>query len=376
MPGTECDLHRIPTVELHRHFEAGLRPEMIARLAQRNHLTEARTRTGLLIEELDPCDPESIRRYYAEIATRFPGPGGFARFVDSFGVALGVFRTPEDLEEAVFDQLIDCAEGGSLHTELRGSPLTYGEHVAASHDEIVQALVGGVQRAWDERRVSGTFLLAFSRQRGLPGYDKVLPGGQAAPVAELAAKYHRPDCPVGLDIAGFPETTFPPLAFVEPLRSAREAGVPLTVHSGEQGEPPHFHDAPPTLIVEAVERLGATRIGHGTSLVASADVRTFVRERGVAVECCPVSNERMGFVRIPDHPLPLFLREHLLVSIGTDDPLMFGPFSVTDTFAAIAGPLGLQPSDLVQLTLNGLGSAFITEERRQQLRARLEAAGF
>jgi adenosine deaminase len=361
---------------LHRHFEAGLRPEMVARLAERNHLTEARTRTGILVEGLDPRDPDSIRRYYATIAATFPGPGGFARFVDSFGVPLGVFRTPEDLEEAAFEQLIDCAGGGSLHTELRGSPITLGEHVRASLDEIVEALAGGVQRAWDERRVSGTFVLAFSRQRGLPGYDPVLPGGQAAPIADLAAKYHRPDRPIGLDIAGFPETTFPPLAFLEALRSAREAGVPLTVHSGEQGELPHFYDAPPALIVEAVECLGAVRIGHGTSLAASAGVRTFVRERHVAVECCPVSNARMGFVRIPDHPLPLFLREKLLVSLGTDDPLMFGPFTVTETFAAVAGPLGLQPTDLVQMTVNGLESAFITEARRRELRARLAAAGF
>ena len=60
------------------------------------------------------------------------------------------------------------------------------------------------------------------------------------------------------------------------------AGVPLTVHSGEQGRLPHFHDAPPGLIVEAVDCLGALRIGHGTSLAASAAVRQVVRERGVA----------------------------------------------------------------------------------------------
>jgi len=374
MPDSETA--RIPTVELHRHFEAGMRPEMLARLARRNRLTEARTRTGLVVEGLDPQDPDSIRRYYTAVVPTYPAPNGFARFVDSFGIALGMFRRPEDLEEGVFDQLVDCAGGGSLHTELRGSPLTYAEYMDASYDEIVQALVRGVERAWDERRVSGTFLLAFSRQRGLPGYDKVLPGGQAEPVARLAARYHRADRPVGLDIAGFPEVAFPPIAFVEPLSCAREAGVPLTVHSGEQGTPPHFYDAPPALIVEAVECLGASRIGHGTSLAASDAIRRFVRERGVAVECCPVSNQVMGFVKVHEHPLPQLLREGLLATIGTDDPLMFGPFSVTETFEAIAGPLGLQTADLVQCTLNGLAAAFITEARRAELRANLAAAGY
>jgi len=132
--------------------------------------------------------------------------------------------------------------------------------------------------------------------------------------------------------------------------------------------------APPELIVEAVDRLGARRIGHGTSLAASRSARALLRERGVAVECCPVSNERMGFMPVGRHPLPLLLEEGLLVSLATDDPLMFGPFSVSETFAAIAEPLGLSDAALLQLTRNGLESAFVTEERRRLLRRRLDEA--
>jgi adenosine deaminase len=195
-------------------------------------------------------------------------------------------------------------------------------------------------------------------------------GGQAACVAELAADLHRADRPVGLDIAGFPETTYPPRLFEKVLGPAREAGVPLTVHAGEQGRPPDFADAPPELIVEAIERLGARRIGHGTSLAAARSARALVRERGVAIECCPVSNERMGFMPIAGHPLPMFLQEGLLASLATDDPLMFGPFSVAETFDAIAGPLRLDARALAHLTLNGIESAFVSEQRRDLLRRR------
>ena len=359
------------TVELHRHFEAGIRPGFLARLAARHGLTEVRTRAGLVVPEVDPQDPASIQRYYREIAAGFGREGGFARFTDSFGLPLAALRTLDDLEEAVVDQLCDCAEAGSLHTELRGSPFSYQEHVRAPVEEIADALVRGVDRAWAERRVSGTFILAFSRQKGLGSPDDPPVRRQARVVAELAARMHRADRPVGLDIAGFPEVPFPPRAFADALAPAREAGVPLTVHAGEQGEPPDFAGAPPELVVEAVERLGARRIGHGTSLAASAEARAIVRDRAVGIECCPVSNHRMGFVQIAQHPLKTFLQEGLLVSLATDDPLMFGPVSVQQTFDAIEQPLGLIPADLAALTRNAIDTAFVTDERRAWLRAAL-----
>lgn len=361
-----------PTVELHRHFEAGLRPETIARLAQRHGVTEVRTRAGERVAGVDPQDPDSVRGYYRSIAGGFTRPDGFARFVDSFGLPLSVLRRLEDLEEAVFEELIDCAAFGSLHTELRGSPVSYQEHVAAPVEEIAAALVAGVDRAWGERGVSGTFILAFSRQKGIAAASAPANRGQAEIAAGLAARLHRPDRPVGLDIAGFPETTYPPRLFAGALAVAREAGVPLTVHSGEQAHAPDFAEAPPDLIVEAIEILGARRIGHGTALAASPGARALVRERGVGVECCPVSNASMGFMPLAGHPLPLFLGEGLLGSLGTDDPLMFGPFTVAETFDAIAGTMGLDSQALTQLTRNGLASAFVTAERRAQLAQRLD----
>ncbi len=361
------------TIELHRHFEAGIRPETIARLAARHGLTDVRSRSGQIVPGADPQDPASIRRYYESVAAGFGAPDGFPRFTDSFGLPLSALRSLEDLEDAVVDQLVDCAESGSLHTELRGSPFTYQEHIDAPAEEIAVALVRGVDRAWAERGVSGTFILAFSRQKGLGPPDAPPAQRQAAVVARLAAELHRSDRPVGLDIAGFPETAYPPRAFEDALVPAREAGVPLTVHAGEQGRPPDFADAPPALIVEAVRRLGARRIGHGTSLAASAEARQFLRERGVAVECCPISNAKMGFMAVADHPLPLLLREGLNVSLATDDPLMFGPFTVAETFEAIAGPLGLDAADLLTLTRYGIESAFVTDQRRVWLRDRLAA---
>jgi hypothetical protein len=115
------------------------------------------------------------------------------------------------------------------------------------------------------------------------------------------------------------------------------------------------------------------RIGHGTALGESPAVRALVRERGVGVECCPVSNEKMGYRTIVDHPLPTLLAEGLLVSLSTDDPLMFGPFTVGATFDLVARSLGLDDAALDVLTRNGIQTAFVTDGRRSVLERRLEA---
>ncbi len=364
----------VPTVELHRHFEAGLTPETVARLAARHGLVQVRTRSGQLVPGVDPQDPASVRRYYDGVSRGLAGPGGFDRFVEAFGLPLSVLRSIEDLEEAVFDELVACAAAGSLHTELRGSPFSYQEQIRAPVEDIAAALVQGVDRAWTERGASGAFILAFSRHKGL-GHPAEPPARrQADAVARLAADQHRADRPGGLDMAGYPEDAFPPRAFERALRPAREAGVPLTIHAGEQGVPPGFETAPPAFVVDAVERLGARRIGHGTSLCASAAARALVRERGVGVECCPVSNDRLGFMPLDRHPLPRFLEEGLLASISTDDPLLFGPFSVADTFAAVSGPLRLDREVELRLARNAIATAFVTEDRRAQLAARFDAA--
>lgn len=361
----------VPTVELHRHFEAGLSPETVARLATKNGIVETKTRAGRPVAGVDPRDPEAVRRWYDGIAAGFTAPDGFARFVDSFGLVLDVLRSLEDLEEAVVEQLREQAAAGSLHTELRGSPFTYRERIDAPLADIAAALVRGVERAFAEFGVSGTFLLSFSRQKGFAG-DEAPEGARQAPViARLAAELHRPDRPVGLDLAGFPEVPFPPRMFEKALAPAREAGVPISIHSGEQGRPPAYDDAPPELAREAIELLGARRIGHGTSLAASPAMRALVRERGIGIESCPLSNLRMGFERLENHPIRLFLDEGLAVSFSTDDPLMFGPMSVAATMDAVAPQLPLSRADRLTLARNALATAFVSDERRRRLEARL-----
>lgn len=359
-----------PTVELHRHFEAGLRPETVARMAATHGVTEVRDRAGNRVDGLDPQDPDDVRRYYAGIAAGFKRPDGFQRFVDSFGLPLSVLRTLEDLEQAAFEQIVDLAARGSLHTEIRGSIGTYQATVGAPLAEILGALRAGVRRAFETHRASGTYVVAFSRQNGLGPADGPWRRRQAPDVCRAILEAYDPDDPIGLDIAGFPEIDYPPRDFVDVTAPLREAGVPITIHCGEQGRAPDYAGAPPALIREAVEVLGVQRIGHGNSLAADPGLRAELAARGIGVECCPHSALCMGFIdRLEDHPLPVMLQEGLRATINTDDPLMFGDHTVRGLLDRCAGPLSLGAAEARALAENGIATAFVSPDRRRWLEA-------
>ena len=90
---------------------------------------------------------------------------------------------------------------------------------------------------------------------------------------------------VGLDSS---ETGHPPSKFKRVSPRAREAGLFLTAHAGEEG--------PPSYVWEALDLLGVGRIDHGNrSLEDDALVGRLARER-MALTVCPLSNLRLRVI--------------------------------------------------------------------------------
>ena len=107
---------------------------------------------------------------------------------------------------------------------------------------------------------------------------------------------------VGFDIAG-PERGNPPRLFGSAYEIARLGQLGLTAHAGE--------DAPADYVWQAVDELGATRIGHGCAAAGDAELlRRLARDR-ILVECCLSSNYHTGAVRQgapPSDPAPSWRR--------------------------------------------------------------------
>lgn len=357
-------------VELHRHFGAGMSPTLVSVLAQKNCVSKIKDRKGRIVTGYDPRCQEDILRYYDDVAKTISLTRGqlrFEKFLDSSGLPVSVILAIEDLEYAAYEQAREQAARGMLHIELRLSPYAYAREIfarptdtyvmTADIQHVIRAVQHGLLRASRDFNISSFLIVAFSRQNTATQSYRIIE-------AILNA-----DTPVGFDLAGI-EYGFTPSEYIELLAPLRDAGVPITIHVGEQGTPPAYTECPARAISECVTLLGARRIGHGTSAVTSLEVMTFLRDEGIYLECCPLSNVHLGYVPRNSHPLKEFLAHGVKATLSTDDPLMFGTVTVADVAAKCQDFLCLSQEDQNVLTLNAIAGAFVNTETKRKLTTR------
>ena len=168
---------------------------------------------------------------------------------------------------------------------------------------------------------------------------------------------------VGFDLAG-DELLLPELAPHKPAFDiARAAGLGITCHAAEA--------APAASAREAVELLGATRIGHGTHIVDDPDVLRWCADTRIVVEICPTSNWYTGAIAaVSDHPAPRFRKAGIPVVLGDDNPMQTGSDLVAER-DVLTGILGWSAADLAALDTSSVDAAFLEPSQRAALRARL-----
>lgn len=136
--------------------------------------------------------------------------------------------------------------------------------------------------------------------------------------------------------------------------------VPLYLHAGES------LSATDTNVRDALD-LGAERIGHGLNMDLFPGLERRVREAGVTVEVCPVSNQELRYV--PDlrrHPARGWLRRGMRVALGSDDPSLFGTRGLSDDFAMayLSWHLGL--GRLKQMAVRSIIASTLPPARRER----------
>lgn len=67
--------------------------------------------------------------------------------------------------------------------------------------------------------------------------------------------------------------------------------------------------------------MGVNRIGHGLGFIKHPYLLSLLKERDIAIEICPVSNQILGFIAdLRNHPAVNYIRDGVPVILGTDDP--------------------------------------------------------
>ncbi|KAL5511778.1 hypothetical protein ACEPAH_4996 [Sanghuangporus vaninii] len=151
----------------------------------------------------------------------------------------------------------------------------------------------------------------------------------------IQLKQEFPHLLAGFDLVGNENTLYPLIYYLEPLlrfkKRVAELGLelPFIFHAGETlGD----GSEPDNNLYDAI-LLGTKRIGHGFSLAKHPKLIEMVKENGIAIEMCPISNEILRLTSsMPAHPLPILLNHGVKIALNSDDPSVFGNMGLSYDF--------------------------------------------
>jgi len=163
---------------------------------------------------------------------------------------------------------------------------------------------------------------------------------------------------VGIGIGGS-EQEFPPEPFENVYEKARRFGFKTCAHAGEA--------AGAESIWGAVRNLRVDRIGHGTKAEEDENLIDYLVEHNIPLEMCPLSNLKTGVIKtFEEHPVRRYFERGLIVTINTDDPMMFGN-SLFQEYQMLEERLGFSRDEIRLLILQGIRVSWMSEERKLQL---------
>ncbi len=321
----------LPKAELHLHLEGTLEPELMFALAERNRIA------------LPYANVDEVKAAY-----RFTD---LTSFLAVYYPAMGVLQTADDFHDLAWAYLLRAKEQGVVHAEMFFDPQAH-----TSRGVPFALVIGGyrraIVRAERELGISGELIMCFLRD---------FSAEHAMSTLLEALPYRHWIVGVGLDSD---ERGNPPAKFSAVFDRARSEGFLLTMHCDidQPGSVEH---------IRQVLELGVDRIDHGTNIVEDPTLVAVVKERGLGLTCCPMSNSFVT-AEMKAGEIVSLLRAGVTVTINSDDPAYFGGY-VADNYVALAEQAGLTASDLVAFARNSFTASWISARRRDEYLQRVDA---
>jgi adenosine deaminase len=384
-PWSDALLAALPKTDLHCHLDGSLRTGTLIELArERKVALPSETEEGL--REL------VFKDQYRDLPD----------YLHGFAYTCAVLQDEEALERVSYELGQDCLAEGVCYLEVRFAPQL---HVRPGLDipRILAAVDRGLDRVRREHEAS-----AGVRERGEPPFRygmvccamrmftagfgpyfrtllEVLPHwpvkqvygvaslSLARAVVEARDRYGLPV--VAFDLAGA-EAGHPAHDHVEAYAFCQRHFLKKTVHAGEAYGPES--------IFEALTRLNADRIGHGTHLYAVDQVEVedparyvrqlseYIADRRILIEVCVTSNLQTmpELRRVSDHPLGRMVQDRLSVTLCTDNRLV-SRTTVSRELRLALDAFAIGPAELRNMILHGFKRSFFPgsyKEKRAYVR--------
>ncbi|MEW6402598.1 MAG: adenosine deaminase [Chloroflexota bacterium] len=321
----------IPKTEIHIHLEGSIRTQTIIDIAKEHYLALP----SYEVEELDKHVKvyDQMRDLHAVL--------------EAFAIFQNSIASPKAVERIALDLFEDSAKQNIRLLEVRFSP----DWAFHGHDLDWDACLEGLLRAQGhaERKYDMAigFIAITSRSMGPESCVKTV---------DWAIR-HREHI-LGIDLADS-ERDFPLQDFVPSVMKAKEAGLKVTIHTGE--------DTPASFVIDAIQQVSPDRIGHGIHAIDDMKAIELIKERGITLEVNPWSNYLTSAVRtIEEHPLKRLFDLGVCVTINSDDPEVLDT-NLNNEYRIAHEVLGMSIDEIATCNRYAYEASFLPEETKKRI---------
>ncbi|MEU3188004.1 adenosine deaminase [Streptomyces sp. NPDC006923] len=317
----------LPKAELHVHHVGSASPRIVSELAARHPDSKV------------PTDPEALVDYFSFT--------DFAHFIEVYLSVVDLIRTPEDVRLLTFEVARDMARQNIRYAELTCTPFSSTRR-GIPEQGFMEAIEDARKSAEAELGVVLRWCFDIPGEAGL----------EAAEETTRLAVDLRPEGLVSFGLGG-PEIGVPRPQFKPYFDRAIAAGLRSVPHAGET--------TGPGTVWDALNELGAERIGHGTSSVQDPELLAHLARHRIPLEVCPTSNIATRAVAdLDEHPIKAMVDAGVLVTVNSDDPPMFGT-DLNQEYAVAGRLLGLDERGLADLAKNAVEASFLDPAGKKRL---------
>jgi adenosine deaminase len=323
-------LTSLPKAELHIHLEGSVRVATLREVAARDGLPLPRA--------LGDDD-----------RWRFAGP---LDFIENYMASCSLLTRLEDFRRIAIECCADLAATGVRYAEAVFSP---GNHARRFDDDWfgpIEAVLDGLEAGRRAHGVTVRLCPDIVRDMGLDDAERTL----------QVALRHAHDGVVALNAAGSERTGVEPFdGFFE---RARAAGLGVVPHAGEWAGPEN--------VWATIRHYRPDRIGHGVRAIDDAGLVEELARTRIPLELCPVSNVATGvYPDLASHPFPALRASGVVVTLNSDDPVMFGGW-LSDVYAAAQQAWSLTDEDLAGLAATAVRVSFADDATKTALLADID----
>lgn len=333
---SDKELQKIPKVELHRHLDGSVRFATIVDLIKKNNLSIPYKSEDELFKKTTILSPKK----------------NLQEVLDGFWTVQKVLCNYDAIKRVTFENIEDAYQDGVKLLELRFATTFMGHGKNLKNDEMIEAVLDGVTKGKAQYNDLHVGLIHI-----LPRSLDFMKNEEAARdiIKYKKGPHKNAHLLCGVDLADA-EAQFNPEDFVPIIEESSQAGLGITIHSGE--------DTDALAVQKTIQIFRPARIGHGIKSWGHQETLNLIKDKNIHLEVCPTSNWLTQCVKtLEEHPFPKLYKAGISLSLNTDDPHIMG-INLLNEYKVCRDLFKMQAEDFYKINKDSAKHSFLDEEAK------------